>query len=538
MSSTGTSHLQETKPRRALLSVSDKQGLAAFARRLAACGFELISTGGTARTLREAGLTVKEVAEITEYPEMLEGRVKTLHPRVHGGLLGRWPLADHRRQMQTHGIVPITVLVVNLYPFEQVAARAQTAGVERQELIENIDIGGPAMLRSGAKNYESVAVITDPADYDGVAGELESAGEVSRATRWRLAQKAFQRTAGYDAAIAGVLGALAAGEPEERIQLGDEELPSRLRLSAERRQVLRYGENPHQRAAVYTDGGTTGGVAQARILQGKELSYNNLVDLDAAWELVNELEQPGVAIIKHTNPAGCAMSSAGLHVAYEQALECDPVSAYGGVIGLNREVDGETAEAIARLFVECIAAPRFSPEARERLAAKKNLRLVEVDASRPRPRLRSISGGWLLQSEDERLWSEEGWRVVTRRQPDAVQERGLRFGWAVAKHVKSNAIVFARATDGGGQTLAVGAGQMSRVDAVRLAAMKAQLPLAGAAVASDAFFPFPDGIEAAVERGASCLVQPGGSVHDADCIAACDRLGVAMVFTGMRHFRH
>ncbi|HET9784375.1 MAG TPA: bifunctional phosphoribosylaminoimidazolecarboxamide formyltransferase/IMP cyclohydrolase, partial [Terriglobales bacterium] len=399
MPSTPASHPHPPKPRRALLSVSDKQGLTGFARRLAACGFELISTGGTARALREAGLTVRDVAEITEFPEMLEGRVKTLHPRVHGGLLGRWPIAAHRREMQSQGIVPITVLVVNLYPFEQVAQKAHGGGVERGELIENIDIGGPAMLRSGAKNYESVAVITDPADYDVVAGELEAAGEVSRATRWGLAQKAFQRTADYDAAIAETLGGVADGEAEALVQLEEAELPQRLRLNSPRRQVLRYGENPHQRAAVYTDGRTVGGVAQARILQGKELSYNNLVDVDAAWELASEFEAPAVAIIKHTNPAGCAMSTAGLRAAYEQALECDPISAYGGVIGLNRELDGDTAEAIAGLFVECIAAPRFSPEAKQRLAAKKNLRLVEVAPSRPQPRLRSISGGWLLQSE-------------------------------------------------------------------------------------------------------------------------------------------
>jgi len=538
MASTRTPKDPSAPPRRALLSVSDKQGLIPFAQRLAGCGFELISTGGTARALREAGLAVREVAEITEYPEMLEGRVKTLHPRVHGGLLGRWPLSEHRQQMQTHGIVPISVLVVNLYPFEKVAAKARAAGVERGELIENIDIGGPAMLRSGAKNHESVAVVTDPDDYDAVARELEASGEVGRATRWRLAQKAFQRTADYDAAIAGVLGRLAEGAATERVQLEDEELPLRLRISAPRRQTLRYGENPHQRAAVYTDAQVTGGVAQAAVLQGKELSYNNLVDLDAAWELAMEFDRPAVAIIKHTNPAGCATSEAGLLSAYEQALACDPVSAYGGVMGLNRELDGETAEAISKLFVECIAAPGFSAEARARLAAKKNLRLVEVRATRSGARLRSVSGGWLLQSDDDQLWSAEGWKVVTKRSPDAEQERGLRFGWAVAKHVKSNAIVFARGTADGGQTLAVGAGQMSRVDAVKLAVMKAQLPLPGAAVASDAFFPFPDGIEAAVEHGASCFVQPGGSVHDADCIAVCDRLGVAMVFTGMRHFRH
>ncbi|MGH9483594.1 MAG: bifunctional phosphoribosylaminoimidazolecarboxamide formyltransferase/IMP cyclohydrolase [Terriglobales bacterium] len=524
--------------RLALLSVSDKTGLSEFARRLAQCGFGLISTGGTARSLREAGLDVRDVADLTEFPEMLDGRVKTLHPRVHGGLLGRWDVPEHRAQMQTHGISPIAVLVVNLYPFERVAARARTTGVARAELIENIDIGGPAMLRSAAKNFASVAVVTDPTDYATVAAEIEEQGSVTSATRWRLAQKAFQRTAAYDAAIAATLAALPEGELGQQVHLNAEALPARLLISAPRLQVLRYGENPHQQAAVYGDESQPAGLAHAQLLHGKELSYNNLVDLAAAWDLAQEFTQPAVAIIKHTNPAGCAMA-ATQREAYEQALACDPISSYGGVVGLNRPLDGPTAEAMAALFLECIAAPGFTPEALARLEKKKGLRLVLIDPAAMPVSVRSIPGGWLAQTTDTvQLPADGGWRVVTQKAPSPEQERALRFGWAVAKHVKSNAIVFARATAAGGQTLAVGAGQMSRVDSAKLAAMKAQLPLAGAAVASDAFFPFPDGIEVAVEHGATSFIQPGGSIHDSDCIAACDRLGAAMVFTSMRHFRH
>ncbi|HVA64550.1 MAG TPA: bifunctional phosphoribosylaminoimidazolecarboxamide formyltransferase/IMP cyclohydrolase [Terriglobales bacterium] len=521
--------------RRAVLSVSDKTGLVEFAQRLARLGFELVSTGGTAAALRDAGLAVRDVAEVTEYPEMLEGRVKTLHPRIHGGLLGRWREAEHRHQMEAHGIAPIELLVVNLYPFEQVAERAAAAaGVERGELIENIDIGGPAMLRSGAKNFESVAVVTEVGDYGAVAEELEAAGAVSLETRWRLAQKAFRRTAAYDAAIAATLGELTAGAASERVRVGgDADLPARLQLDGVRLQSLRYGENPHQRGALYRNPAQAGGIAQGKLLQGKELSYNNLVDLEAAWDLVGEFDPPAVAIIKHTNPAGCALGATLLE-AYQRALACDPVSAFGGVIGLNRGLDGEAAEAMAQLFVECIAAPGYSPEARARLGAKKNLRLLEVVRTAPSWTLRSLSGGWLLQDPDRTLWAEPAWQVVTRRAPTESEAAGLRLGWAVAKHVKSNAIVFARAE----QTLAVGAGQMSRVDAVKVAGLRAQLPLQGSAMASDAFFPFPDGIEEGARLGATAVIQPGGSVRDRECIEACDRLGIAMVFTAQRHFRH
>lgn len=539
-----TSSTSASARRRALLSVSDKTGLEAFARRLQALGFELVSTGGTARALRAAGLQVRDVADVTGFPEMLEGRVKTLHPKIHGGLLGRWRESSHRQPMEEHGISPIEVLVVNLYPFEAVAQRAASAaGVEAAELIENIDIGGPAMLRSGAKNFESVAVLTDPADYETVAAELEASGVVSTATRWRLAQKVFARTAAYDAAIASTLRGLGTAAPEGTVRVEPEAgLPLRLQMAGERQRVLRYGENPHQKAAVYANVSSLapqgGGLARVAPLHGKELSFNNLVDLEAAAQLAGEFDPAAaaVAIIKHTNPAGCALG-ASVREAYEKALACDPVSAFGGIIACNREVDGEAAEAIAGLFVECIAAPSFSAAALERLTKKKDLRLVAY-ATRPTPgwRLTSIDGGWLVQEADSALTAEgaAGWHVVTQRAPSAEEEAGLRFGWVVVKHVKSNAVLFAR----GQQTVAVGAGQMSRVDAVRVAVLKAQLPLAPSVLASDAFFPFPDGIEAAAAHGATAIVQPGGSIRDAACIAACDRLGLAMVFTGMRHFRH
>ena len=543
---------ESNSPRRAVLSVSDKTGLVEFACRLEKLGFELVSTGGTARALRQAGLSVRDVAEITDYPEMLDGRVKTLHPRIHGGLLGRWSHdAQHRQQMEQQGIAPIELLVVNLYPFETVARRAAQDGVAFAELIENIDIGGPAMLRSAAKNFESVAVVTEPSDYAVVLSELETSGVVSAATRWRLARTVFTRTAAYDAAIAETLSraaeslpaAAAAPAPEAVIQLDAAALPPRLRLDAPRLHTLRYGENPHQRAALYGDPSHGGGLAHAAVLQGKEISFNNLVDLEAAWDLVEEFDPSAgaaVAIIKHTNAAGCAQA-ASVREAYEKALACDPVSAYGGVIATNRELDGEAAEAIANLFVECIAAPGYSPAARQRLGKKKNLRLVQVSpaaagAAGVERALRSISGGWLLQDADRVLFKpgEEGWRVVTKRAPSPEEEAGLRFGWAVCKHVKSNAIVIARA----GQTIGVGAGQMSRVDAVKIAVERARLPLPGAVLASDAFFPFSDGVEEAARAGVTAVIQPGGSVRDAEVIATCDRLGLAMVFTAIRHFRH
>jgi len=523
-----------TEPRLALLSVTDKTGLVEFASILTQAGFKLVSTGGTARVIREAGLAVQDISDLTAFPEMLSGRVKTLHPRVHGGLLGLRDEPSHRRQMAEHGILPIELVVVNLYAFEATAARH---GVEFHDLIENIDIGGPAMIPSASKNFAAVTVVTSPADYARVAAELTSQGHTSLATRWELARAAFARTAAYDTAISQALARVDLRDDAFHVADASDPaaLPESLHLEYRKLSGLRYGENPHQSAAVYASPGAGGGVANARCLQGKQLSYNNLVDLDACWELVREFAAPAVAIIKHTNPAGCA-TGATLAAAYGKALACDPISAFGGVIGLNRPLDAEAATEISKLFVECIAAPSFSAAALELLAPKKNLRLVEVHPAIGTMDvvMRTISGGLLIQSADRGTLSGATVQVVTQRSPSAAEMEALEFGWRVCKHVKSNAIVFAR----DGQTVAVGAGQMSRVDSVKLAAMKAQLPLAGSVVASDAFFPFPDGVEEAATHGITALIQPGGSVRDSEVIATCDRLGLAMVFTGMRHFRH
>jgi phosphoribosylaminoimidazolecarboxamide formyltransferase/IMP cyclohydrolase len=546
--------------RRALLSVTDKQGLVEFAEALAARGVDLVSTGGTARVLREAGLEVRDIAELTGFPEMLDGRVKTLHPKVHGGILHIRENAEHRAAVAEHEIEPIDMVVVNLYAFEKTAARA---GVTFAEVIENIDIGGPSMVRSAAKNFEDVAVVTDPADYRALAEEIDEGGALSRETRWRLAQKAFALTAEYDTAIANALERMPLPEDLEepvKAETGAVELPGALRLSYRQTASLRYGENPHQRAALYGDGSGRG-IAAARQLQGKELSYNNLVDLDACWELTREFGaagggmvgrgadrpaadgaaadgkvlagQPFVAIIKHTNPCGAATGATVLE-AYTKALAADPVSAFGGVIGVNQVIDEAAAEEIAKLFVEAIAAPGFTPGALARFGAKKNLRLVEVRPAEQPFVVKQVSGGLLLQDADRAAITAGELRVVTRRAPSDEELRALLFAWRVCKHVKSNAIVYAR----DGQTVGVGAGQMSRVDAARFGAMKAALPLEGCVAASDAFFPFPDGLEAVAQSGATAVVQPGGSVRDEEVIAAADRLGVAMVFTGYRHFRH
>ncbi|MFZ0392716.1 MAG: bifunctional phosphoribosylaminoimidazolecarboxamide formyltransferase/IMP cyclohydrolase [Terracidiphilus sp.] len=526
----------EKKIRRALLSVTDKTGLAEFARALAGFGVELISTGGTARALREAGLTVRDISDLTGFPEMLDGRVKTLHPKVHGGLLYIRGNAEHEAAVAAHGIEPIDMVVVNLYAFEKTAAQP---GVAFGHLIENIDIGGPSMVRSAAKNFEDVAIVTRVADYPTLMEELAAhGGALSRGTRWRLAKEAYSTTAAYDSAIANTLDAIGdAPQPSEPIRKETNEFPPKLRINFPRAQTLRYGENPHQRAALYADGSGLG-IAGAKQLQGKELSFNNLVDLDACWELAQELkpaeaDPSAVAIIKHTNPCGAATGATVLE-AYRKALACDPVSAFGSVIGTNEPVDGAAAEEIAKLFVEAIAAPLFTPEARERFAAKKNLRLVEILAAPPRPVLKQVSGGLLLQDADTARVAESELKVVTWRPPTAEELRSLIFAWRVSKHVKSNAIVYAR----DGQTVGIGAGQMSRVDAARFGAMKAILPLQGTVAASDAFFPFPDGLEAVVNAGATAVIQPGGSVKDQDVIDAADRLGLAMVFTGIRHFRH
>jgi phosphoribosylaminoimidazolecarboxamide formyltransferase/IMP cyclohydrolase len=516
--------------KRALLSVTDKSGLVEFAKVLTEFGVELVSTGGTAKALRDGGLDVKDISELTGFPEMLDGRVKTLHPVVHGGLLHKRDDAEHVKAVEAHGIGPIDMVVVNLYAFEKTAAKP---GVEIEELIENIDIGGPSMLRSGAKNYEDVAVVTDVADYPRLVEELRAnGGSLGRATRWELARKVFAATAAYDAAIASELERRAAVVTEG----GAVELPSTLRVIARRETSLRYGENPHQRAALYTDGSALG-VANAEKLQGKELSYNNLVDLDACWALANEFEQTAVAIIKHTNPCGVGLG-ASVEEAYARALEADPLSAFGGVIGINRPVDAAAAKEIAKLFVEAIVAPEFSAEALEIFAAKKNLRLLRIKPSASTTMLKQISGGFLVQDDDAVRVAAGDLKVVTARKPTDDEVAAMLFAWTVCKHVKSNAIVYARAQNGFGQTVGVGAGQMSRVDAAKFGAMKAVLPLAGTVAASDAFFPFPDGLETIAAAGATAIIQPGGSVNDAKVIEAADRLGMAMVTTGVRHFRH
>jgi phosphoribosylaminoimidazolecarboxamide formyltransferase / IMP cyclohydrolase len=516
------------KIQRAILSVTDKTGLADFAQKLAGMGVELISTGGTAKLLRDSGITVKDISEITGFPEMLDGRVKTLHPKVHGGILHRRENSAHRTAVAEHGIQPIDMVVVNLYAFEKTAAKS---GVHFDELIENIDIGGPSMIRSAAKNFQDVAVVTSPSDYDAIAEEMsKSGGSLSAQSKWRLAQKAFATTAAYDSAIASTLERVSAnGNFELHTPEG---FPDNLRLAFTKVADLRYGENPHQKAAMYSDGSGTG-VANARQVHGKELSYNNIVDLQAAWDLAQEFEEPVCAIIKHTNPCGTATGKT-LAEAYKRALECDPVSAFGGVIGVNRPVDGAAAEEMAKLFLEVIAAPSFEKAALEKFAAKKNLRLVEIANSRQKWVLKNVSGGVLVQDADLHQLRESDLKVVTKRPPTAEEKRALLFAWKVCKHVKSNAILYARDE----QTVGVGAGQMSRVDSCRIGAQKAVLPLKGTVAASDAFFPFPDGVEEIAKAGATAIIQPGGSVRDQEVIEAADRLGLAMIFTGVRHFRH
>ncbi len=519
---------------RALISVYDKTGAADFARELQSLGIEIVSTGGTARLLREAGISVRDVAELTGWPEMLGGRVKTLHPKIHGGILFQRGKAEDRAQVGEHGIVPIDLVVVNLYPFSATVAKP---GVTPEELIENIDIGGPAMVRSAAKNFQSVGVVTDPADYAAIAAELREKRELSLATRLALARKAYARTARYDGEIATELERLRANGT---VTLGAlEKLPERIHIALERRQAMRYGENPHQAAALYIPAGSpAAGLAGAAQLQGKELSYNNLVDLDAAWNLAVEFACPAAAIIKHNNPCGAAEQET-LREAYVRALACDPVSAFGGVMAFNRPLDVATAKEVAKLFVECIVAPGYEPAARAELAAKKNLRVLEMprEAAPEELELKRISGGVLVQEPDHHGLREAELKVETERAPTDAERRALLFAWKICKHVKSNAIVFARE----GQTVGIGAGQMSRVDSVKIAVIKAGvagLSLKGSVVASDAFFPFPDGVEEAGKAGAVAVIQPGGSVRDADVIAAANRLGMAMVFTGVRHFRH
>ncbi|MCS7221032.1 MAG: bifunctional phosphoribosylaminoimidazolecarboxamide formyltransferase/IMP cyclohydrolase [Anaerolineae bacterium] len=507
-----------TTKRRALLSVYDKTGLVELGRGLAELSFELIASGGTARALSQAGLPVIPVDEVTGFPEILGGRVKTLHPAIHGGILAR-RTPEHLAELSAHGIEPIDLVVCNLYPFVETVSRP---GVTEAQAIEEIDIGGVTLLRAAAKNFESVTVVCDPADYEGILAALRM-GEIPLDERRRLALKAFRHTAAYDAAIATWL----TGRVER-----DEPLPCALNLAAERVQSLRYGENPHQQGALYRWAGCPPLFEQ---LQGKELSYNNIVDLEAAWAMSQEFAEPTVAIIKHTNPSGLA-SADTLVEAYRLALACDPVSAFGSIIAVNREVDRALVEEIGSLFVEVLVAPSYTPEALEWLAQhKKNCRVI---VARPGGEndlvLRSVRGGLLAQTPDLRGVDESTWRVVTKREPTAAERRSLAFAWLAVKHVKSNAIVFVQGT----ATVGVGAGQMNRVDSVYLAARRAGDRAKGAVMGSDAFFPFPDGIEVAAAAGVTACIQPGGSVRDDEVIAAADRWGMAMIFTGERHFRH
>ncbi|HEX5318404.1 MAG TPA: bifunctional phosphoribosylaminoimidazolecarboxamide formyltransferase/IMP cyclohydrolase [Stellaceae bacterium] len=512
--------------KRALLSVSDKTGLVPFARELAAGGVALISTGGTAKTLADAGLPVTEVAAVTGFPEMLDGRVKTLHPAVHGGLLARRDRPDHLAALEDHGIGEIDLLVSNLYPFAATVA----SGAGREDCIENIDIGGPALIRAAAKNHEFVAVVTDPGDYLPVLDEMaREGGGVGEAMRRELARKAYAATAAYDAAIAAWMAG------QEGI-----EYPDTLVVAARLADRTRYGENPHQGAAFYRTAETRFGVATARQVQGRELSYNNYNDTDAAFEAVAEFAEPAVVIVKHANPSGVAIG-AGLHAAWMRALACDPVSAFGGIVAVNRPLDAETAAAIAELFVEVVIAPEISPEAAATLASKRNLRVLATggmpDPKAPGQTLRSVAGGLLVQERDRVSATADALKIVTKRAPTPAEIADLLFADTVAKHVKSNAIVFAK----DGATIGIGAGQPSRVDSVKIAAAKAgafKLSTQGSVLASDAFFPFADGLEAAIAAGITAAIQPGGSRRDDEVIAAADKAGIAMVFSGLRHFRH
>ncbi len=534
--------------KRALLSVSDKTGLAQLGKALSERGVELVSTGGTARALREVGLDVKDVSDLTGFPEMMDGRVKTLHPKVHGGLLALRDNDDHVASMNEHGIGAIDLVVVNLYPFEATVAK----GAERAEIIENIDIGGPSMVRSAAKNHGFVTILTDASDYAELLDELDAKnGATSEAFRIRMAGKAYARTAAYDSAIANWF---AFGDAFTN-PLGTEALKATpftdtMPLAFKREDVLRYGENPHQSAAIYVPQVTgTSGVPQAEQIQGKALSYNNLNDADAALELVSEFagQDPAVVIVKHANPCGVAQAGSLLD-AWNDALQCDSVSAFGGIVAVNTELDGATAAAIASIFTEVVIAPKVSAEAREIFARKKNLRLLEC-GTLPDPRrggfaMKTIAGGMLIQGRDNGAVTLDDLKVVTQREPSSQELKDCLFAWTVARHVKSNAIVYAK----DGATAGIGAGQMNRRDSARIAAIKAKEAAetyewaapktVGSAVASDAFFPFADGLISAAEAGATAVIQPGGSIRDEEVIAAADEAGLAMVFTGMRHFRH
>jgi len=540
---------------RALLSVSDKTGIVDFARELKQFGVEIISTGGTAKTLRDAGLAVRDVSDVTRFPEMMDGRIKTLHPRIHGGLLAVRDNPEHLAAMKEHDIEPIDMVVANLYPFEQTVMRV---GVTLAEAIEQIDIGGPAMIRSAAKNHASVTVVVSSDEYSNVTEELkQNAGSISYDTRRRLALQAFQRTAMYDAivtmflqrsidepdfpkrdieghppGISSFAGGIGGPQPLNIESISSP--PQLARWALRKISNLRYGENPHQVAALY-ETGARNGIGTAGLLSGKEMSYNNYVDADAAWQLVSDFDDLACAIIKHTNPAGVALAASS-EEAYRKALACDPVSAFGGIVAFNRTVDEAAARAVSEIFTEVIIAPEYEPAALEVFKMKKNLRVLRAGKAAPTTGLeyKQISGGMLVQTRDTHRLEREDLKVVTKRTPSDQEIDDLLFAWTVCKHTKSNAIVYVRDR----QTVGVGAGQMSRVDSVKIGAMRAQLPTAGSVLASDAFFPFRDGLEEAAKHGITAVIQPGGSVRDAEVIAAADEHGLAMVFTGIRHFKH
>lgn len=515
--------------KQALLSVSDKRGVVDFARQLDALGYHLLSTGGTAKLIAQAGIAVQEVADYTGFPEMLDGRVKTLNPKIHAGLLARRPDAQHMQALKDHNIDPIDIVVVNLYPFEATIAKADCTF---EDAIENIDIGGPTMIRAAAKNHESVAVVVDPDDYEGIIEEIKANGEVSAQTRLTLAKKVFAHTAKYDGMIANYLTSL--NEEKKPTQFPDVLSGQFIKV-----QDMRYGENPHQAAAFYRDSTVGAGLlAGYRQLHGKALSYNNIADSDAAWEAVRQFEQPACVIIKHANPCGVAVGE-DVAQAYAKAFKTDSMSAFGGILAFNREVNLACAEMISKQFAEVIMAPGFTDDALQLLEKKPNLRLLVIDMGEAHNALefKRVGGGLLVQTPDLQVVGMDQLKVVTKKQPTQQELQDMLFAWRVAKFVKSNTIVFAK----DGMTMGVGAGQMSRVDSARIASIKAEnagLSLKGTAVASDAFFPFRDGLDVVVDAGATCVIQPGGSVRDAEVIAAADERGITMVFTGERHFRH
>lgn len=520
----------ENEIKRVLISVTDKQGIVDFARELEKFGVEILSTGGTASQLRASGVAVTDVSDYTGFPEIMDGRLKTLHPKIHGGLLALRDNEEHRMALETQGIGTIDMVVINLYRFEDTVARP---GCTLVEAIEHIDIGGPTMVRAAAKNWRFVTVVTDPADYPRIVAELNSrGGSISEDTNFACAVKTFQLTARYDAAISNYLGKMERGEKVR-------DFPDTLTLQFEKVQDLRYGENPHQKGVFYRERGVSMlTIPDSRQLQGKELSYNNIMDSDAAWQMVWEYDQPTAIIMKHSNPCGAASSKEGLREAYVQAMETDPAAAFGGIVSFNRSVDGDTAEELSKTFLEVIVAPGFDEEARQILGAKKNIRLLEVAPSQEKLSagfdFRKIAGGLLVQERDAEEYDLKEAIVVTRRAPTEEEYEALDFAWKMVKHVKSNAVVFARA----GQLIGVGAGQMSRVDSVRIAKMKAQLSTDGTVLASEAFFPFRDGIDMAAKAGVTAIIQPGGSIRDEESIKAADEHGIAMIFTGRRHFKH